>query len=155
MPRLRDTNIYLAIQRPEDRSRVEDMLVLDGINVRVFPSAEALWDAFRQRPARFIISDRRFGNGFGAMELTAQIRSRYPLPYVYIVVLSVLNRMKEVRDALAAGVDDYIIKPHNPMQIRSRILVGLRWLDYIDSITAPEAGGSADPKAADNPTQAR
>jgi hypothetical protein len=32
-------------------------------------------------------------------------------------------------------VDDYLVYPHNSFQIRSRVLVGLRWLTYIDSIT--------------------
>jgi hypothetical protein len=35
-------------------------------------------------------------------------------------------------------MDDYLIKPHNPFQIRSRALVAMRWLTYIDSITWKE-----------------
>jgi hypothetical protein len=27
-----------------------------------------------------------------------------------------------------------LIKPHHPFQLRSRILVGMRWLNYIDSL---------------------
>jgi DNA-binding response OmpR family regulator len=56
------------------------------------------------------------------------------LPYVYIVMRSVMNRLAEIKEGLAMGVDDYLIKPHNPFQLRSRILVGTRWLNYIDSL---------------------
>jgi hypothetical protein len=31
-------------------------------------------------------------------------------------------------------VDDYLLKPFNPIQLRSRALVGLRWLSYLDSL---------------------
>ena len=35
---------------------------------------------------------------------------------------------------MAAGVDDYLGKPHHQFQIRSQLLVGLRRLNYIDSV---------------------
>jgi len=130
--------VYLAVRRPDELSRLEDKLVLDGLNVVSFKSALELWQTFHQKPARLIVCDRRFGDGFDALRLTAEIRKKYPLPYIYVVVLSVLNSIKDVREALAAGVDDYIIKPHHPLQVRSRILVGQRWLHYIDSITQPQ-----------------
>jgi hypothetical protein len=37
---------------------------------------------------------------------------------------------------LAAGVDDYLAKPLTPLQARTRVLVGKRWLAYIDSLFA-------------------
>jgi DNA-binding response OmpR family regulator len=49
-------------------------------------------------------------------------------------MLSVMNRLHDIKDGLTVGVDDYLLKPHNPFQLRSRILVGLRWLNYIDSL---------------------
>jgi DNA-binding response OmpR family regulator len=56
------------------------------------------------------------------------------LPYVFVVALSAMSRIREIEDAQAAGADDYLIKPYNPFQIRTRVMVGLRWLAYIDSI---------------------
>ena len=127
-------HIYLATRKREDASHIEDTLVLDGFNVSTFPSASALWDAFRQKPARFIITDRRFDDGFGGLDLAREIRQHYLLPYVFIVMLSIMNRLKDIKEGLAAGVDDYLLKPHNPFQLRSRLLVGTRWLNYIDSL---------------------
>jgi DNA-binding response OmpR family regulator len=127
-------HVHLAVRKREDRSHLEDQLVLDGFNVSAFPTASALWDAFQQKPARFIIADRRFGDEFSGLDLARQVRQRYMLPYVFIVMLSVMNRLQDIKDGLAAGVDDYLLKPHNPFQLRSRILVGMRWLNYIDSL---------------------
>jgi DNA-binding response OmpR family regulator len=126
-------HIYLATRKREDASCLEDHLVLDGFDMSTFPSARALWKTFHQKPARFIITDRRFDDGFSGLDLAREVRQHHMLPYVYIVVLSVMNRLKEIKEGLAVGVDDYLIKPHNPFQLRSRILVGMRWLNYIDS----------------------
>jgi DNA-binding response OmpR family regulator len=47
---------------------------------------------------------------------------------------SLMSQIKEIREGLDLGVDDYLVFPHNPIQIRSRVLVGMRWITYIDSI---------------------
>lgn len=132
--------LYLAIRKAPDRSAIEDSLVLDGFDPATFGSAAALWTKFQEQPARMVITDRRFGDDFSGVDLARAIRAKFPLPYVYVVVLSTLSRLSDIEDGLAAGVDDYLIKPHNRFQLRSRISVGLRWLSYIDSLHAPSSG---------------
>jgi DNA-binding response OmpR family regulator len=138
------TNIYLAIRKQDDRSHIEDQLVLDGADVSTFGSAKELWEHFQGRPARLVISDRRFGDDFDGMELVRKIRKHYQLPYVYVLMRSAMSQLDEIKTGLEAGVDDYLVKPHNPFQIRSRVLVAMRWLTYIDSITwkQTEAAGA-------------
>ncbi|MBL9170642.1 MAG: response regulator [Verrucomicrobiales bacterium] len=126
--------VYLAIKKADERSHIEDTMVLDGIEVRTFGSAGDLWLAFQEKPARLIISDRRFIDGFSGLDLAQQIRKHHMLPYVYVVVLSSLSHLKEIKDGLVAGVDDYLVKPYNRFQLRTRVLVGMRWLNYIDSL---------------------
>jgi DNA-binding response OmpR family regulator len=129
------TNIHLAIRKREDRSQIEDELVLDGADVSTFSSANGLWEHFQQRPARLVITDRRFGDDFDGLELVRLIRKHYQLPYIYVLMRSAMSQLDQIRAGLEAGVDDYLISPHNPFQIRSRVLVAMRWLTYIDSIT--------------------
>ena len=126
--------VYVAIRRPMDRSRMVDTLVLDGFDVSAFADAESLWQSFRQRQARIVITDRRFGDSRSGLDLARKIRKEFTLPYCFIVMLSTMMRIKEIEEGMAAGADDYLIKPHNPFQLRSRILVALRWLAYIDSL---------------------
>ena len=129
-----DLRVYLAIKKADDRSRIEDTMVLDGFDVRAFASASDLWEVFPQKPARLIITDRRFVDGFSGLDLTAQIRTHHLTPYVYVVVLSTLGQLKEIKEGLIVGIDDYLVKPHNRLQLRTRVLVGMRWLNYIDSL---------------------
>ena len=142
MPSLTTTPIYLAVRNREDRSHFEDQLVLDHADVSCFPSARALWERFQERPARFIIIDRRFGEPFDGLELVRLIRKDFMLPYVYVLMRSKMDRIEEIQEGLDAGVDGYLVKPHNPVQIRSQVLVGLRWLTYLDSITWKDKGAT-------------
>jgi DNA-binding response OmpR family regulator len=135
MASLATTNIYLAIRKRDDCSQIEDQLVLDGADVSSFHSAEELWEHFQVRPARLVITDRRFGDGFEGLELVRQIRKHYQLPYIYVLMRSAMGQLNEIKAGLEVGVDDYLVRPHNPLQVRSRVLVAMRWLTYIDSIT--------------------
>ena len=148
MPSLTTVCIYLAIRKQDDRSKLEDQLVLDGADVSSFASASDLWDLFQARPARFIITDQRFGSEFTGLELVRRIRKHYSGPYVYVLMRSIREQIKDIQEGLRTGVDGYLVKPHNPFQIRSQVLVGLRWLTYIDSINAPAKVDSAKAKQA-------
>ena len=139
MASLTTTNIYLAIRKQADRSHIEDELVLDGADVSTFGSAKDLWENFQVRPARLVITDRRFGDDFDGLELVRHIRTHYQLPYIYVLMRSAMGQLDEIKAGLAEGVDDYLVTPHNPFQIRSRVLVAMRWLSYIDSITWKES----------------
>lgn len=126
--------LYLAVKKRDDSSQMEDTLVLDGFNIRTFATASELWDAFQQSPARLVVCERRFADGFSGLDLVGNIRKHHLTPYVYTVVLSTLGNLKEMKEALAVGVDDYLVRPYNRLQLRSRALVGMRWLNYIDSL---------------------
>jgi putative two-component system response regulator len=133
-----NVKIYAAIREPEDRSKIENLLVMDGYRVSVFASASDLWDIFRIRPARIIISDRRFPDMMSGVQLTQRIREHQTLPYTYIILQSVMNQLHDIQEGIEAGADDYLIKPHHPFELRARLLVALRWVDYIDSLFAEQ-----------------
>jgi len=131
--------IYIAAKRPDDRAHLADSMVMDGFNVTPFANAGDLWSAFQMRPARIVITERRFEFGLSGLDLVGRIRQLQPWPYVYAVVMSSMNRMEEIEQGLEAGVDDYLLKPFNPVQLRARALVGLRWLCYLDSLQENQA----------------
>jgi len=141
-------HIYLAARSSETRSHVENQLVLDGFEVSLFTSARALWSKFQDKPTRFVITDQNFDDNFDSLELARQIRLNFLIPYVYMIMSSAGNSLKEIKEGLDVGVDDYLIKPHNPFQLRSRILVGLRWLNYIDSLSLGKQQGNDNSDAA-------
>jgi DNA-binding response OmpR family regulator len=128
--------ICLAVGDRALSSRLELTLSEAGYQVLAFTSAKQLWESFPSRRPRFVITERLFSDGFTALNLCRLVRRDYPLPYVYIYIISRRHEMGEIKEALEAGANDYSIKPVNPLQVCARVLVGLRWLAYIDSITA-------------------
>ena len=137
-----NVKIYAAIREPQDRAKIENLLVMDGFEVSVFAAAGDLWDIFKVRPARIVISDRRFPGLMSGFELTRRIREHHTLPYTYIILQSVMNQLHDIKDGIEAGADDYLIKPHNPFELRARLLVAERWVDYIDSLFAEQGNKS-------------
>ena len=129
--------ICIAIAEPLEGSRIELVLAKDGYDVVTFRSAKQLWDNFKVRRPRYIITDRRFREEFTALELCRSVREQFMLPYVYIHVLGRLGTLDAIEEVLSAGANDYTVKPLLPSQLRARVRVGLRWLAYIDSITGP------------------
>ncbi len=129
--------IHLAIGDPPLSSLLELILAEDGYQPVMFTSARNLWENFPLHRPRFIITEGRFNDGFEAANLCRLVRRDYPWPYVYIYIISRHHEMTEIEEALDAGANDYSIKPVNPLHIRTRILVGMHWLAYIDSIAAP------------------
>jgi DNA-binding response OmpR family regulator len=126
--------IALAIRSTEDASRIELLLSGDGYDPVAFRSARELWSSFGHIRPRIVIADRRFEGDFSGLDLSRSIREYYAQPFVYVLLLSRLNSLNEIEEGLDAGVNDYLIKPHNPFQIRSRIRVALRWLGYVDFV---------------------
>jgi len=139
-----NVQLYLALSDNQERSRIEDLLVLAGFDASTFSSPSSLWEHFQTRPTRLVIVDHTFADGTSGLEVVRKIRALHLQPYVYILVRSTVERLTEIEDALAAGANDCLVafNLHDSFQIRSRILVGLQWLAFLDS-------HSANPPAAD------
>ena len=60
------------------------------------------------------------------LELTRRIREIASLEYVYIILLTAKTERKDVVAGLAAGADDYIVKPFHYEELMARIRAGGR-----------------------------
>lgn len=126
--------VHLAIGDSVLSSLLELTLTEAGYETVMFTSARKLWESFPPRRPRFIITEGRFNDGFEAANLCRLVRRDYPSPYVYIYVISRHHELEEIEEALEAGASDYSIKPVSPLHLRTRVLVGMHWLTYIDSM---------------------
>ena len=137
--------IHLAIGDPILSSLLELTLTEAGYQTVIFTSARKLWETLGEHPThhpRFIIMEGRFSDGFEALNLCRLVRRDYPWPYVYIYVISRRHETEAIEHILDAGANDYSVKPVNPIQIRTHILVGMRWLSYIDAMTTPKSSAA-------------
>ncbi len=63
------------------------------------------------------------------LELCRRIREMDSERYVYIIFLTAKGQKKDVVTALEAGADDFLVKPFDTQELRSRLTVGRRILE--------------------------
>jgi diguanylate cyclase (GGDEF)-like protein len=57
-------------------------------------------------------------------------------PYVYVILLTGKDGQQNMLKAMQAGVDDYLNKPFDELELKARLLVGKRILDLQDELIA-------------------
>src|SRR5260370_3087759 len=67
--------------------------------------------------------------GIRGLEVCRGVRACWAQPYVYIMVLSAIDKVGNVVEGLESGADDYLTKPFHPQELRARLRVGLRMLE--------------------------
>jgi putative two-component system response regulator len=96
---------------------------------RVYPTANGLdaLETFLSEEVDIIVTDWMMPKMDG-LELVKHIRSQGgSRPYVYIILLTSRGEREDIVRGLAeAGVDDYIVKPFDPEELKARLSVGER-----------------------------
>lgn len=106
-----------------------------GHDVWMEPNGESAWRLLRGQQFRMVMTDWMMPRLTG-VELTRRIREREGRPYTYIVLLTVKSSAEDRAMAMAAGIDDFLVKPFDPADLVSRIEVAERMLALKDRIEA-------------------
>jgi two-component system, cell cycle response regulator len=72
--------------------------------------------------------------GLDGIDVLRRIRKLSQGTYVYTVMLTAKTHKKDRITAMEAGADDYLSKPIDPTELRSRIMVGKRILELQQSL---------------------
>lgn len=104
-----------------------------GHEVTTATDGKAGWERFTDAPHRLVISDWMMP-GFDGLELCRRIRG-HGGDYTYLILLSNLATTAENLDqAMAAGADDFLAKPVKPAELRARLHVAERILNYATQV---------------------
>lgn len=120
----------------EDDRTTRTMLraVLEMWKYKVLEAADGnqAWERLRQAdPPRLVILDWMMPGPDG-VTLCTRLREMSPSPYV--ILLTSRSDKGDVVQGLAAGADDYIIKPFDPDELRARLDVGKRMLELREDL---------------------
>ncbi len=100
--------------------------------------AEALAQ-LEQSPARVIVSDWVMP-GMDGLTLCRQVRARVKSEYVYFILLTSREAdIENQREAIEAGVDDFLVKPLDLQELWMRLRVAERILRYATQVQQLEA----------------
>jgi two-component system, chemotaxis family, chemotaxis protein CheY len=96
-----------------------------GFQVIATNCAAGALDALRQKPAELALIDWNMP-GMNGIELLARVRSDPGYNAMKIVMVTTESEQSEVERALAAGADEYVMKPFTRDSILSKLqIIGL------------------------------
>jgi phosphoserine phosphatase RsbU/P len=105
-----------------------------GHEVVIATSGEDAWQQFEQEPFRVVVSDWMMP-GMDGLELCRKVRTRPKTDYTYFILLTANNAGRDnCRQAMDAGVDDFLPKPLDREVIMMRLRVAERILEYTTQI---------------------
>jgi type II secretory ATPase GspE/PulE/Tfp pilus assembly ATPase PilB-like protein len=112
--------VLVVEDSPTTRSVVQYFLELEGFEVLVEENGLiGLETALRERPD-FIVSDVRMP-GMGGIDMVKAIRAEPRMAGVRILMLTSEGSVESETEGLAAGADDYILKPVEPRRLAARM----------------------------------
>lgn len=119
-------NLLIADDDHVTRSILEGLLVRWGHEViACADGTEAAAVIERDIPLDLAILDWVMP-GMNGLEVLARIRQRKRPSYVYVILLTAKDDKADLIDALNAGVDEYLVKPFDALELKARLLVGQR-----------------------------
>lgn len=105
-----------------------------GHEVVVTAAGDQAWEEFDREPFRVVVSDWMMP-GIDGLELCQRIRSRLKTDYTYFILLTANNSGRDTcRQAMDAGIDDFLPKPLDREVIMMRLRVAERILEYTTQI---------------------
>lgn len=123
---------------PIARLYIDASLKAQGLETIVTEDGEAALAAIAAEPVRLIVSDWMMPKVDG-LELCRRVRARGG-DYIYFIMLTQMSASRENEDAaIDAGVDDFLLKPVNPRELKIRLHVARRILEYTAQIQRLES----------------
>lgn len=98
-----------------------------GHTCLVAVDGEQAWALFQQTPVELVVSDWQMP-GLSGLALCQQVRAFPDRPYTYFILITAHSGLESVTEGLAAGADDYVVKPLNPVDLKARLLVAQRFI---------------------------
>jgi phosphoserine phosphatase RsbU/P len=74
--------------------------------------------------------------GLEGIEICRRLRAAPGFEFVYIILLTSRGDKEDLADGLAAGANDYIAKPFDPVELEARVRVGERMVNLQSSLAA-------------------
>jgi len=119
-------NVLIADDSPSIRQFVSAVVAGCGLTpTLVCDGAEACDILLDAAPPQIAIIDW-FMPGMDGVDICRKVRERADGAYIYIIMLTSRTTKEDIVDGLTAGADDYLTKPFDPAELRSRIRSGRR-----------------------------
>ena len=104
-----------------------------GYDVLVVPDGKKAWQTFKKNEIGIVLLDWMMPEITG-IDLCRKIRNDKSGKYTYIILLTAKIKQKDINEGFAAGADEYITKPFNPIELKARLKAGKRIIDLLEKL---------------------
>lgn len=126
--------ILIAEDDPVSVKILQFTLQQHGHEVVTATTGTEAWELFDRDPVRVIVSDWMMP-GMNGLELCQKVRERPKTEYTYFILLTAINTGRDnLRQAMDAGIDDFLAKPLDREAIQMRLRVAERILEFTTQI---------------------
>jgi len=128
--------ILIAEDNAVSRKLLQATLEQWGNDVVLCSNGNEAWEALQEEDApRFAILDWMMP-GMDGTEVCRKVRKYKREAYTYLILLTAKGQKEDIVAGLGAGADDYVIKPFDLQELRSRIAVGERIVGLESNLAA-------------------
>lgn len=99
-----------------------------GYHVFSTTNGKEAWQTIEEQKIQLLIIDWMMPE-INGVELCKKIRELKTSEYIYIILLTAKNQLNDIKLGFDAGVDDYITKPFNQLELQSRLKAGRRIIE--------------------------
>ena len=126
--------LLIAEDEPVSRSILHELVTSWGYDAVVAEDGLQTLEALSGENApRLAILDWMMP-GVDGVSICRRLRSRDGAPYTYVIVLTAMNEMDNMIEAMEAGADDFLGKPFQPHELEVRLRAGKRIVELQEEL---------------------
>ena len=113
--------ILIVDDQPEVRKLVEVTLSVEDYQILQAESGEEAIEIVKAKKPDLIIMDITMPGGMDGLEATRILKNDPETKDCTIIMLTAKGQESEREDGLAAGADDYFVKPFSPLELIQKV----------------------------------
>ncbi|HYG75704.1 MAG TPA: diguanylate cyclase [Planctomycetota bacterium] len=128
--------VLIAEDEPLSRHRLQSLLEQWNYDVLIAEDGQAAWAMLRRETdPLLVVLDWRMP-GLDGVEVCRKIREQGREPYIYVLLLTGMDRKEDIIRGLDAGADDYLTKPFDSNELQVRLRAGRRIVELQSRLVA-------------------
>ncbi len=131
--------ILIALEDPSEVRSLEAKLTQEGYEVVLAGNGSEAWLALQKDGAPKIAILARKLSGLDGLGVCREVRKHENMDYVYIVLVAdPASELDDLRQGLAAGTDEFLIRPFDDAELHARLRAGRRILGLQQDVKASQ-----------------
>jgi phosphoserine phosphatase RsbU/P len=126
-------NVLIAEDDNVSRRILHRNLTRLGHTVLEAGNGSEAWTILQHEPIRIVVSDWMMPE-LNGLELCRRLRERTDANYIYFILLTAREGDENHREAMAAGVDDFLTKPLDREELDTRLRVAERIIGFTTQV---------------------